>query len=324
MTPLEEVAPEDQDRAFWRYPLRQRTVVLVAGSLTHFAARPGDLLHRGPRDRPAQPGARRLRAARRASRSSARSPTAWSRTSTLTKDNALRDCRAGDPAGPAKAAGLQQGDRVTSRRRHAGRRPTATWSRPSARPARSGGDRPTSATAGRHTTTADLVATQRPALDRHRRAPARWRPSRRSASRCTQPKRDPALRPGRRRRRRGRPSSAADVKQTFAAVGAFPSKIPKLVDALGGEDARPGAPRSAWWAPAGSAARPSRLGAADHLPGAARRAERLHRRLQPVPAAAAGRRPRRDRLVRAAPLVAGARVAAARTPAGSTTTSCCR
>jgi RIP metalloprotease RseP len=31
MTPLEEVPPEDRDRAFWRYPLWQRTIVLVAG-----------------------------------------------------------------------------------------------------------------------------------------------------------------------------------------------------------------------------------------------------------------------------------------------------
>jgi RIP metalloprotease RseP len=37
MTPLEEVAPADRDRAFWRFPLWQRTVVLVAGSATHFA-----------------------------------------------------------------------------------------------------------------------------------------------------------------------------------------------------------------------------------------------------------------------------------------------
>src|SRR3954447_18258698 len=37
MTPLEEVAPEDRDRVFWKFPLWQRTVVLVAGSATHFA-----------------------------------------------------------------------------------------------------------------------------------------------------------------------------------------------------------------------------------------------------------------------------------------------
>jgi RIP metalloprotease RseP len=37
MTPLEELDPADNDRAFWRYPLWQRTIVLVAGSATHFA-----------------------------------------------------------------------------------------------------------------------------------------------------------------------------------------------------------------------------------------------------------------------------------------------
>ncbi len=36
MTPLEHVDPADSHRAFWRFPLWQRTVVLVAGSVTHF------------------------------------------------------------------------------------------------------------------------------------------------------------------------------------------------------------------------------------------------------------------------------------------------
>ena len=36
MTPLEQVDPADSHRAFWRFPLWQRTVVLVAGSVTHF------------------------------------------------------------------------------------------------------------------------------------------------------------------------------------------------------------------------------------------------------------------------------------------------
>src|SRR3954453_9619480 len=36
MTPLEELEPEDTDRAFWRFPIWQRTVVLVSGSVTHF------------------------------------------------------------------------------------------------------------------------------------------------------------------------------------------------------------------------------------------------------------------------------------------------
>jgi membrane-associated protease RseP (regulator of RpoE activity) len=36
MTPLDEVAPGDEQRAFWRFPARQRAVVLVAGSFMHF------------------------------------------------------------------------------------------------------------------------------------------------------------------------------------------------------------------------------------------------------------------------------------------------
>jgi len=36
MTDLEEVAPEDEPRAFYRQPARRRAVVLAAGSVTHF------------------------------------------------------------------------------------------------------------------------------------------------------------------------------------------------------------------------------------------------------------------------------------------------
>ncbi|MDX6286845.1 MAG: hypothetical protein QOG53_2330 [Frankiales bacterium] len=36
MTPLDEVAPGDESRAFWRFPVGQRSVVLVAGSVMHF------------------------------------------------------------------------------------------------------------------------------------------------------------------------------------------------------------------------------------------------------------------------------------------------
>src|SRR3954471_9862776 len=36
MTPLEELSEEDQPRAFYRYPLWQRTFVLIAGSMMHF------------------------------------------------------------------------------------------------------------------------------------------------------------------------------------------------------------------------------------------------------------------------------------------------
>src|SRR3954469_17115995 len=36
MTPLEEVQPGDESRAFWKFPARQRAVVLSAGSFMHF------------------------------------------------------------------------------------------------------------------------------------------------------------------------------------------------------------------------------------------------------------------------------------------------
>jgi len=36
MTPLEELAPGDESRAFWRFPARQRVIVLAAGSFMHF------------------------------------------------------------------------------------------------------------------------------------------------------------------------------------------------------------------------------------------------------------------------------------------------
>ncbi|MCW2622110.1 MAG: peptidase [Frankiales bacterium] len=36
MTPLEEVEPADEERAFFRFPARQKTVVLAAGSTMHF------------------------------------------------------------------------------------------------------------------------------------------------------------------------------------------------------------------------------------------------------------------------------------------------
>src|SRR6187551_2304238 len=38
MTPQDDdVAPEDQHRAMWRFPVWKRTIVMSAGSITHFA-----------------------------------------------------------------------------------------------------------------------------------------------------------------------------------------------------------------------------------------------------------------------------------------------
>ena len=60
-----ELAPEDEPRAFWRQPAGQRTIVLVAGSATHFLLAVLIFFVAGVHDRPAQPGLRHLRRLRR-------------------------------------------------------------------------------------------------------------------------------------------------------------------------------------------------------------------------------------------------------------------
>ncbi len=109
MTPLEddeEVGPEDKERVFWRKPLWQRTVVLAAGSVTHFLL--GFLLlwftvvFVG-----------------------AENP-AWAKAYNDAPNHAVVDvqpcvvianesraCRANDPVSPAQQAGLRDGDHIT-------------------------------------------------------------------------------------------------------------------------------------------------------------------------------------------------------------------
>jgi membrane-associated protease RseP (regulator of RpoE activity) len=230
MTPLEEVAPEDRDRAFWRFPLWQRTVVLVAGSATHFllallifyamAVATG-------LPNPAFQSFQPLDAKPVVGQVSACVVPGFD----LTKDKTLRDCRAGDPVGPARTAGLQHGDLVTS----IGGTPVTTYGDlvKAVRAAPPGPVELTYRRAGtEHTTTANLVATQRPAL---------------TDTALTGPLHTvSAIGISVRYPKRVLHYSAAGavggsvtflgstVEQTFQALGAFPSKIPKLFDALGG------------------------------------------------------------------------------------------
>lgn len=108
MTPLEEdVDTRDEPRAFWRKPLWQRTIVLSAGSITHFIL--GFVL---------------LWIA--ASFVGVPNPQLASPPAVIgevpecvvvpyeIKDNTLRDCQEGDPASPAGQAGLKPGDRITA------------------------------------------------------------------------------------------------------------------------------------------------------------------------------------------------------------------
>jgi membrane-associated protease RseP (regulator of RpoE activity) len=230
MTPLEEVAPEDRDRAFWRFPLWQRTIVLVAGSATHFVL--AVLIFFGAALTTGLPNP----AAQTFEALDAKPVVGVVAKCVvpgfdLTKDKALRDCRPGDPVAPARAAGLQQGDLVTS----IGGTPVSTYG-DLVKAVRAAPPGPVELTYLRdgteHTTTADLVATQRPALtDTAMTGPLT------TVSAIGVSVRYP---------KRILHYSAAGavggsvtflgstVEQTFKALGAFPSKIPKLFDALGG------------------------------------------------------------------------------------------
>lgn len=103
MTPQDEEA--DDPKAMWRFPVWKRSVVMSAGSVVHFilaglgiwllamlSGLPNPALPKGPESQPAvlavQPCV----------------------VTTLP----LRECAAGDPASPASAAGLRDGDRLVA------------------------------------------------------------------------------------------------------------------------------------------------------------------------------------------------------------------
>ncbi|MEU8657162.1 M50 family metallopeptidase [Actinoplanes philippinensis] len=117
MTPQDDdVAPEDQHRAMWRFPVWKRTVVMAAGSITHFMLAligawamawaiglPNmDLPRTGAEERAAPAQVRVADCLR----TSLNDPTATTGT----------DCKVGvgsAAAGPASAAGLKTGDVIT-------------------------------------------------------------------------------------------------------------------------------------------------------------------------------------------------------------------
>lgn len=119
MTPYEEpLPPQEQHRAFYTKPIWQRTIVLVAGSVTHFVL--GFVLlwatavFVGLPNQAGAPGAR------------AEIGTVEPCVQTFDAKKAeFNDCRRSDPASPAKKAGLRSGDVVTKLNGV----PVANWSR---------------------------------------------------------------------------------------------------------------------------------------------------------------------------------------------------
>jgi membrane-associated protease RseP (regulator of RpoE activity) len=228
MTPLEEVAPADEDRAFWRFPLWQRTIVLVAGSATHFllaivifylaAVTTGlpnpSALSFNPTD--AKPFVGQV-------------TDCVVQNYDIVKGD-LRGCRASDPPGPAKAAGLRHGDLVVS----IGGTHVTTYGDlvNTVRASPAGPVALVYVRAGQtHTTTVDLVSTQRPKVDK-----PKGKTSTVSAMgvQVRFPKRilHHSVLGG-----VGAATSFTgyNITATFKALGAFPSKIPKLIDAIEGQ-----------------------------------------------------------------------------------------
>ncbi len=235
MTPLEEnIAPEDMDRAFWRKPVWQRTIVLVAGSATHFLLAFVIFYAAALTTGLPNPAFLKFDALTGPAEIGEVTECVISDYELVeTKDGrALRECRRGDPQGPAKAAGLRAGDRVTA---IAGQ-PISTYG-DLVRAVRARDPGPVEVTYtrdGRETTsTVDLVATQRPPLG----AKDDTKLETVSAIGVSVDVPDPINQYGPLSAVGGATSFVGEtVKQTFTAIGRFPSKIPKLVDAIRGEE----------------------------------------------------------------------------------------
>lgn len=103
MTPQDDdVDPADEPRAMWRFPVWKRTVVMAAGSVTHFmlaivALWLAAVFMGMPNPALAGPLPAHVRV-----------------TDCVIETNTARDCQPGDPAGPAKQAGLRDGDKITA------------------------------------------------------------------------------------------------------------------------------------------------------------------------------------------------------------------
>lgn len=104
MTPQDDdVDPADEPRAMWRYPVWKRTIVMSAGSITHFALALiaiwlAAIFMGLPNQALGEPQPAYVKIA----------------DCVVTANEPPRDCRAGDPASPAKQAGLRDDDKIVA------------------------------------------------------------------------------------------------------------------------------------------------------------------------------------------------------------------
>ncbi|HEV7756055.1 MAG TPA: site-2 protease family protein [Mycobacteriales bacterium] len=237
MTPAEDdVAEADQPRAFWRQKVWKRTIVLSAGSLTHFVL--GFLLlwvalvgfgvaqQKPAEEVPAVVGT-----------VSACVPA----TTTAPRPEKDGRCGAGSVAGPAKAAGLRAGDRITS----IGRTPTPnvdSFMRV-VRQTPAGPAEVTYVRGGQtRTATVALTPVQRIPLD----APADSTTTEKVSAIGIGPDLPVEMVRYGPIEGLGEATSATGTifRGTFTALGKFPEKVPKLITALTGGERDPETPIS--------------------------------------------------------------------------------
>ncbi|WP_431876721.1 M50 family metallopeptidase [Micromonospora marina] len=117
MTPQDDdVEPGDEKRAMWRYPVWKRTIVMSAGSITHFALALVALWIIAVSVGLPNPKFPTTEAGYRAE------PAVIAPVSCVTVDK-VRACQPGDPASPAEKAQLKEGDRITA----VNGKPVSTW-----------------------------------------------------------------------------------------------------------------------------------------------------------------------------------------------------
>jgi membrane-associated protease RseP (regulator of RpoE activity) len=109
MTPQDDdVEPGDEKRAMWRYPVWKRTIVMSAGSITHFALALGALWVMAVSVGLPNPDYPTTNEAVKAE------PAVIALAPCVVVENVNRTCQAGDPASPAAQAQLKDGDRITA------------------------------------------------------------------------------------------------------------------------------------------------------------------------------------------------------------------
>jgi membrane-associated protease RseP (regulator of RpoE activity) len=231
MSHLEELHSDDDPRAFWRFPAWKRVVVMSAGSITHFVLAVVILyvlaLTAGlPNNAPIAPVLSEV-------------PICVQQ---INAAGDVQDCTDRDPVSPARQAGLQAGDRIVA----VNGRPVTIWD-DLVTYVRSHPDTDLSITfqRGGQTSTVSVhtLRANRPAFDGEQRdANGNAQVGVLGASGTPPPATvsyGPVSAVGATGGYTGRAFAA-----TFSALGQFPSKIPKLIDALSGKPRDPDTPVS--------------------------------------------------------------------------------